>query len=956
MQKSKHILLLIFLSCSTLPFFAQQRTGQAGVEIRGSVVEKANREPVEQATVRLLTVKDSTFVTGVPSARNGNFSLKNISPGNYLMHVTYVGFEPVYQLLQISGRTNPVNVGRIEMVDASILLGEAMVFGKAAEVQVRNDTIEYNADSYKVQEGAVLEELVKRMPGAEVDSEGKITVNGKEVKKILVDGKEFFSDDPKVASKNLPASMVDKVQVLDRKSDMTMMTGFDDGSEETVINLVVKPGMKEGWFGNVMGGYGSKERYEGNAVLNRFVDKNQITVMGGLNNTNNMGFTDFASSMMQGGGGGGGRMMFGGGGSGITTSENIGVNLSRDFSPKFTINGNVRYNGTDNAAVTESSTQTFLQNDTTRFADRRASGNRVSNNLRGNIRLEWKPDTMTTVIFRPNFSYSSSNVMQEDSSVTNLGLGRDASAANSRLSEVLSRSSSDGEGVEFEAELDVSRKLNNKGRVVSASLEGGFGNTKQNGLNYSNSAYFDGTPDYLIDQIYKYNNTNSNYRLFLSWVEPLGRNNFLQLSYRYSKRNQNSDRPIFMADDKGDYTIRDTSYIEKYNYDFTSQRASLSFKAVRAKYNATIGANLDPSSSKGDIYKDGQVVETISRSVLNLSPTLQFNYLFSRQSNLRIDYNGRASEPSMTQLQQVRDVTDPNNIVIGNPNLDPSYNHNMRINFRRFIPERQTALMIMVGGNYTLNAIVNDVTNLPGGAKRTTYTNMDGAYNGNLGFMMNTPIRYKNGFSKFSVRSMTMGNYTNSNSLIDGSVSNTKTFFVTENAGIDYRSNYFDIGLGGNVTYNNTQYSLRPDEKVNTFRYGADANTAIYLYNIAPVLPLTIESDIRYSTTSGFSDSYTQKEVMWNASIASKPLPMLKGTGTIRLKVYDILQQRSNITNSFSDNMYSESRSNTLNSYFIVHFIYRFSIFKGGAGMQDAFGGNRGFGPGGPPGGGRRGG
>lgn len=240
-------------------------------------------------------------------------------------------------------------------------MGEAVVIGKAPEVTVRNDTVEYNADSYKVTEGSVLEDLLKKMPGVEVDSEGKITVNGKEVKKVMVDGKEFFSDDPKVASKNLPAKMIDKLQVLDKKSDMAQMTGFDDGEEETVINLTVKPGMKQGWFGNAYGGYGSKDRYEGNAMVNRFVNNDQITFMGGTNNTNNMGFSDLASTMFSGMGGGGGRRGGFGAGSGITSSGNAGLNFSKEFKPdKLTLGGNTRYSHSDNDARSKSDGRIFF--------------------------------------------------------------------------------------------------------------------------------------------------------------------------------------------------------------------------------------------------------------------------------------------------------------------------------------------------------------------------------------------------------------------------------------------------------------------------------------------------------------------------------------------------------------------------------------------------------------------
>ncbi|HAD02746.1 MAG TPA: TonB-dependent receptor, partial [Porphyromonadaceae bacterium] len=236
-MKLGKILLVLIVVLFTLPAMAQ-----TGVTVTGRIVERGNNLPVEQATVRLLTGKDSTLVGGVVSSANGNFTLKNIKAGSYLLHVTFVGFEPTYQPLQITGKVNPVKIGNIELTDGAIQLGEAVVVGKANEVVVRNDTVEYNADSYKVTEGSVLEDLLKKMPGVEIASDGKVTVNGKEIKKIMIDGKEFFSDDPKVASKNLPAKMVDKVQVLDKKSDMAMMTGFDDGNEETVINLTVKPG------------------------------------------------------------------------------------------------------------------------------------------------------------------------------------------------------------------------------------------------------------------------------------------------------------------------------------------------------------------------------------------------------------------------------------------------------------------------------------------------------------------------------------------------------------------------------------------------------------------------------------------------------------------------------------------------------------------------------------------
>lgn len=294
-MKSGRYFFILFLILLTMPAYAQK-----GVDITGTVIEEGTNEPIEQATVRLLSVKERSMIGGVATSRNGSFILKNIKNGSYLLHVSFVGFDPLYQPLRVTGKTNPVKLGKLALADGAILLGEAVVIGKAPEVTVRNDTMEYNADSYKTTEGSMLEDLLKKMPGVEVDSEGKITVNGKEIKKVLIDGKEFFSDDPKVASKNLPSKMIDKVQVLDKLSDMAKMTGFDDGDEETVINLTVKLGMKQGWFGNAFAGYGSEDRYEGNFMVNRFINNDQLTLMGGINNTNNMGFSDLASSMFSG--------------------------------------------------------------------------------------------------------------------------------------------------------------------------------------------------------------------------------------------------------------------------------------------------------------------------------------------------------------------------------------------------------------------------------------------------------------------------------------------------------------------------------------------------------------------------------------------------------------------------------------------------------------------------------
>lgn len=934
MKSGKCLLMLLMILFSPMAF-AQQ----SGVNVTGSVVEQGSDTPIEQATVRLLNVKDSAMVRGVVSARNGSFTLKNVKKGSYLLHITFIGYDPLYQPLQITGKKNPVNVGKLELSDGAIELGEAVVIGKAPEVTVRNDTVEYNADSYKVTEGSVLEDLLKKMPGVEVDSEGKITVNGKEVKKVMVDGKEFFSDDPKVASKNLPAKMIDKLQVLDKKSDMAQMTGFDDGEEETVINLTVKPGMKQGWFGNAYGGYGSKDRYEGNAMVNRFVNNDQITFMGGANNTNNMGFSDLASTMFSGMGGGGGRRGGFGAGSGITSSGNAGLNFSKEFKPdKLTLGGNTRYSHSDNDARSKSDRQNILPGDSSSYDNSKAMSRTKSDNFGVDFRLEWKPDTMTQLIFRPSFSFSHS-MNDNFSDATTLDNERDTVNTNK------SSNYSESNGYNLNASIDFSRKLNNKGRVFSATLSGGNSDSYSDGMNRSDIVYFnqtDALKNSIIDQRSRYDNKGFNYRAYVSWVEPIGHNNFIQATYSISQRKQEALKNVYNQDADGIYNVLDSAYSQSYRNNFISQRASLSFKSQRAKFNYTIGLNLDPSYSSSENFVGDTTLSKITRKVVNLSPMAQFNYMFDKRTNLRIMYNGRTSQPSMTQLQPVADISDPTNITIGNPDLNPRYTNNVFIRFQQFTPEKQRAFMIMANGSYIINDIVSYTSyNQETGVKTTTYKNVNGNYSGNVRMMLNTPLKNK----KFSINSMTMASFANSNGYINEEKNTNRNLILSERGGIDFRSSYLDLGVNGNIRYNATSNSLQKENNQNTFNYGAGGYTTIYL-----PLNFKIESDVNWSTNSGYGDGFKQNEVLWNAS-ASKSF-LKNNQGTLRFKIYDILQQRSNISRSITASYIQDSEYNTLGSYFMVHFIYRFSIFKGGASASDVKTpgrSGRGRGPMGPP-------
>lgn len=925
LQFMKQFILIIGLMISVGSF--AQNNGR----ITGNVMDAELKEPIPEANVRILHQKDSTFYNGAATNAKGDFSI-SLPLGNYIVHVTYVGNHDFYQNVVLNSAKPTANLGTIELGADNILLDAAVVTAKAAEIVVKGDTVEYNADSYKVTESAVLEDMFKKMPGVEIDEDGKITVNGREVKKIMVDGEEFFSSDPKVASKNLPAKMVDKIQVHDRRTDMAMMTGFDDGDEETVINLTIRPGMKEGLFGNAFAGYGSQDRYEGNVMMNYMKDKNQYTLLGGLNNTNNAGFSDLASSM---GGGGGGRRMFWGGTNGITKSENVGFNFSRQFSQDLKLGGNLRFGQTDNNTLSKTHTQNILSSGNT-FEDENNTSNNYSQNFNMDLRMEWTPDTLTKIIFSPQASlYNNRRTETSEFLTTRENLSDTINHGDSRYL-------SDGNGKNISGRLDISRTLGKKGRILSAQLSGGISDSENKGSNISNTFYQDiSKPDDLIDQRQLNINDSKNWRGYFSYVEPIGNNNAIQLAYQYRQNFSESDRDTRTKDDDGNYTILDEEYSKKLENNFTNQEIELNFQSVRKDYDYTVGFSVQPSTSRSKTFVGDNMINDLSRSVVNYAPTAQFNYRWSRQHNLRLRYYGNTDQPSVQQLSPVVDVSNPLNITYGNPDLKPSFQHRMNIRYQNFNPEKNRSMGFFGNIGYLTNDIVSSTTtDRETGKKETTYENVSGNWNANGRMMMNLPLKN----IKFSIFSMSFASYNYNNGFSNGEKNLSKRMNLGETLGLNYRSDQFDFGIRGNINYNNVKNSLEGQQDQDFINYGGNANTTIYL-----PWDMSIESDINYSSNSGYADGFTQNEWLWNASI-QKQLFKQKN-GTIRFKIYDILQQRSNINRSVTANYIRDTTTNTLTSYFMVHFVYRFNIFKGGAtvddmtpqrGMGRGYGGGRG--------------
>ena len=487
MKKSFIALFLTFVGLSAM--------AQSKFNVSGIILESETNEAVISATVRILSLPDSSMVGGAATGTDGSFNVKGVKRGKYALKITYIGYQEKVMPLDLTKREEgkDVNVGYIHIASDAKLLKEAQVTANAAQVQVSGDSLVYNASAYRVAEGSALEELGKKLPGAKVDDDGNITINGKSVSKILVDGKEFFSNDTKVAMKNIPTDMIDKLKTYDRKSDFSRVTGIDDGEEETVLDLTVKKGMNNGWFGNIDAGIGTEERYSESMILNRFIDKNQFTLTGGANNTGDRGF-----------GGGGGRG-WGRGGNGLRNSKNIGFNFATETN-KLEAGGNVRFRYDGSDVWNQSSVQSFV---TSRgaFSNSESSSRSSANNWNADFRLEWKPDSMTNIIFRPSGSFTRNKGYNNNESasfndnpydVTDDPLD-DAINHSEEVEGLLdliintnvNRSQSFSENRRVAGELQAHRRLNNEGRNLTLRATGNLAGSDSKQLSAAQIKYSD---------------------------------------------------------------------------------------------------------------------------------------------------------------------------------------------------------------------------------------------------------------------------------------------------------------------------------------------------------------------------------------------------------------------------------------------------------------------------------
>ncbi|NDV66433.1 TonB-dependent receptor [Bacteroides sp. 224] len=903
----KKISLLTVLLLSTCMTFAQN--DNKTITVTGTVVEAETSEPAVQATVQLLSLPDSTYTAGIATVAGGNFNLSNVKPGNYALKISYIGFQPSITSLKLNATNPNVNIGTIVIKPDAVMLKETQIVAEAPPVQVKEDTLIYAATAYRTPEGAMLEELIKKLPGAEVSDEGKITINGKEIKKIMVDGKEFFSDDPKVAMKNLPVNMVENVKSYERKSDMARITGIDDGDEESILDLTVKKGMKQGWIGNLIAGMGNKERYEAGGMVSRFQDDASLSIIGSLNNTNNQGFSEFGDA--------GQGMSDRNAGTGVTASKMLGVNYAKN-TEKWQIGGNVKYGFSDNDAYTKRSSEEFTDRGS-RFTNNINTANRKRHDARADFRIEWRPDSMTTVIFRPGASYSHTN--SSSATWSDVWEGDTLQRVSNRWS------SSKSNNYTLNGRLEFYRKLNNKGRNFSLRGSFGYSDGGTDRDSYTTNVYSNDTiPNDTLDLYTDIARDSRNWSIGASYTEPIFKNHFLQMRYEFAHRKQLSESLVY-DNLTGNILYVDSlsSRVENF-YDTHSIEASI--RGIYPKLMYSAGITLTPQSSLSETTIGPNSSKQLPKqNVTNFAPQVMLRYRFDKQHILMLRYRGRSSEPNIEDLQEVIDLSDKSNIRYGNPNLKPTFTHNMMLRYNRYIPTSMSSYTANLSYSNTQNAVTNQITYIEGGTI-SKKVNVNGNWNARGSFTFNTPLRNR----RFTISTTTNATLSDAVSYtrtrqkpgeeVPAELSTTHNLILGERLTGSYRTDNFDVSLKGSVSYNHTTNNKQANSNRETFDYIVGGST-----NINLPWQLYLFTDLNYRIKDGYNGDFKKNEAIWNAQLSKNFLK--NNRGTIRIKIYDILQEQTNLSRSISANMISDTETNTLGSYFMVHFVYKLNTLGG---------------------------
>ena len=942
----KYVFLLVFLGLTLLGAVAQPRQG---LTISGQIMDADEKEPLAQASVQLFWAKDSSFVGGTVSNLRGEFSVEAPSNGIYRLRVSSVGFQTIEREVTLR-RNQDQDLGMLQMSSSSVMLKEAVVTGRAAPVVVRKDTLVYSPDAYRTPEGSPIEELIKRIPGADVDEDGNITINGKQIKKILLDGKEFMLGDVETALKNLPVSIIQNVKFYDQQSDQARITGIEDGEKEPVLDFTIKKGMNRGYMTNLDLAGGTEHRYASRGMGSSFTDKMRFVLMGNMNNKEeNAGWWNRR---------------------GLNARKMLGTNLNYDDGDKLKIDANVRWNHRDGDNENENASENFYSQDYRTFSNSRSKSLTRSDNWNGNVRFEWKPDTLTNILFRANGSYgtndgtssSASATFSEDPYLyTDNPLDFNQLNGNSIfVNRNQSAGLSYGENKNAWGMLQFYRRLNPRGRNITMRVEGSIGDSENRSTSNNEVHLYRVKNVAGEDSTYftaRYNTTpsdNKGYVASFTYSEPLWKGAHLQANYELRYNQNKSDRQTYdfshlpqnpftgltpeyrewdpwIGEDKfltlnsSLPTFLDKNLSRFSEYKNYTHNIRLTLRHYQEEYDYNIGFLVQPQHSNFIQDYRGVYVDTI-RNVTNLTPTIDFHYKFSDQHDIWIHYRGDTRQPDITQLLDITDDSNPLFITKGNPGLKPQFTNSLNAYYKNYISKYKRSIVLYGNYRHIRNSISNLVLyNAETGGSTSRPENINGNWNADGGFNFNTAI---DSAAHWNLGSDTRLRYNNfvgyvAQAKSDAQENTTRTTNVSQRLNMSYRNDWLELTLDGYVNYQHSRNELQPTADLDTWQFNYGGQMLLRL-------PLGIElsSNLRQHSRRGYNDpSSNTNELIWNGQVSKSFLK--SKTLIVALNFYDLLGQQSNYERWVNASGRSDTRYNSINSYAMLHVRYRLNMFGG---------------------------
>jgi hypothetical protein len=874
----------------------------------------------------LVYANDSSLVSFSRSNEAGVFNFKNVAPANYLISISYVGYVPKWVPV-ITGTEKTLEMGVIYMNDVNTM-STVTVNARRPPVVINGDSVEFNSENFKTAPNAVVEDLLKKMPGMEVDKSGGITVNGKKVTKVFVNGKEFFTGDPMMATKNLPADAVDKIQVYDRKSDQAMFTGIDDGSEETAINLKLKKDRNKSTFGKLSGGAGTPSVFDAQGNVNVINNEEQFSTISGANNTNRQNFSGRNIVNFSGGGGGrpgagaGVTVNFSGGGSGETDANaqgiaetySIGGNYSNLFNNKKTeFNANLSISDVERNNISSSFTQNLTPGNA---FNRISNSNSIAGNKQQNFgsTIDHKVTDNFSFRFTPSLGLQQTTNYSEDSTQTYLTNGN-------LLNSNTTIASSASDAVNAASTLLLRKKFAKKGRTISSTITQSFNRSTSTGnqfteqLSYINNKL---TNDSILDQQNTRKGENSSYSANLIYTEPLGKKSLLEFNTYLSKSIGSSSRRIFDRNNATDnYDLLNTRLTNEFNSEYTYSGGGMSYRSNQKKYNFSTGFSLQKAVLDGENIS---AKTKLSQSFQDILPNATFRYNFSQTKNLNVDYRTSTNQPSITQLQPVLDQSNINRQSIGNPDLKRSYVHNLNIRFFSSKILAGKSFFSTLNASTTNNSIVNYDSVLPNRTILTKPVNVDGAYR------INGSLNYGFGIKKLKSRlSFGLNAGLNNNISYANGLLNT---IVTKSTGPSMSYTYIvddviDINLTARYSFSNTNNAVNPTLNTNflTKVFGAD------MTNYLP-FNIVLNQSFNYAINTGRAEGFNTAIPIWNASFSK--FFMKNKRAEIKMSAFDLLNKNIGINRNVSQNQIVDRSYNVISQYFLLSFTY--SLQKSGLG------------------------